>query len=180
MPGSGVFYRIYTNRFRKLTGVKTGGLEIKTFSLYLYQPTNNIMKKKYKENLLGKHALLFALDCVFDLNRGFQIYLDGYENENDRVSFQFSGHKCKLLEVNSVDISKGAVEMTLLAKGVELEDWSVVRMFFSVNGFRYETLYRIVEECYMCSYACHNDTWADDFEGFIRDKQADWFDSVEQ
>ena len=57
------------------------------------------MKKVYRENLLGKYALLWAMDCAFDLNRGC-----GTNNlwEND-IRFEFDGHKCRVLSIDKVD-----------------------------------------------------------------------------
>lgn len=137
------------------------------------------MRKKDKEELLGKCALLWALDCVFGLNNGHQIYLDGYEYDSDRVAFQFDGHKCKLLEVNQVNLENGTVTLTVLAKGVELDEWTDVRVCFLAKHFRYDTLRKIVVEAYMCSGACHNDIWADDVDAFITEKCANWFDSYD-
>lgn len=136
------------------------------------------MKKIYKENLLGKNALLWVLDCAFDLNRGCGCEF-WYEYDKDRIEFNFDGHKCRLLSVDKVDYKNGTIIMTILAKGKELKEWEVIRLNFIASHFRYETLYKIVYEFYMCSNACNNDTWADDVEGFIRDKQADWFDSYD-
>ena len=73
----------------------------------------------------------------------------------------------------------GTIVMVVLAKGKELKEWEDIRLNFVATHFRYETLRRIVEEFYMCSGACHNDTWGDDVDGFIRDKCADWFDSYD-
>jgi len=133
------------------------------------------MKKIYKENFLGKCALLWALDCAFDLNRGC-----GTDNllENN-IQFEFDGHKCKLLSVDEMDYNKGTITMVVLAKGKELKEWTDIRLNFVATHFRYKTLRRIVEEFYMCSGACHNDTWGNDVDGFIRDKCADWFDSYD-
>ena len=133
------------------------------------------MKKTYKENLLGKHALLWALSCAFDLNRGC-----GTDNlwENN-IRFNFDGHKCKLLSVDEMDYEKGTIIMVVLAKGKELKGWTDIRLNFVATHFRYETLRRIVEEFYMCSNACVNDTWGDDVDSFIKDKCADWFDSYD-
>ena len=67
----------------------------------------------------------------------------------------------------------------IYVQGKELTEWADIRLNFVATHFRYETLRRIVEEFYMCSGACHNDTWGDDVDGFIRDKCADWFDSYD-
>ena len=134
------------------------------------------MKKIYKENILGKSALLWALDCAFDLNRGCgcEFWSD---RESDYIKFGFDGHMCKVLSVDSVDYEGGTIGMTILAKGKELTEWERISLTFMVRHFRYETLRKIVEEFYMCSNACNNDTWGDDVASFIKDKQADWFDS---
>lgn len=131
------------------------------------------MKKNTK---LEKIALFWALACAYDLNRGCGCDFI-YEDDKDRIEFQCDGHKCRLLSVDKVDFENGYAMMTILAKGVELENWEVLTMNFLVTHFRYDTLYKIVTEFYMCSGACHNDTWADDFEMFIKDKQADWLDT---
>lgn len=133
------------------------------------------MKKVYRENLLGKYALLWAMDCAFDLNRGC-----GTDNlsEND-IRFEFDGHKCRVLSIDKVDYENGTITMVVLAKGKELKDWTSIRLDFAATHFRYETLYKLVEEFYMCSNACDNDTWGDDAEDFIKCKCADWFDSYD-
>ena len=133
------------------------------------------MKKVYRENLLGKYALLWAMDCAFDLNRGC-----GTNNlwEND-IRFEFDGHKCRVLSIDKVDYENGTITMVVLAKGKELKDWTNIRLDFAATHFRYETLYKLVEEFYMCSNACDNDTWGDDVEDFIKCKCADWFDSYD-
>ena len=136
------------------------------------------MKKIYKENLLGKCALMWALQSAFDLNRGCACDFI-YENDKDRIEFKCCGHKCRLLSVDEIDYENGTITMTILAKGVELEKWEVLTMCFVAKHFRYETLRKIVVEYYMCSGACHNDTWESDVDAFITDKQADWFDSYD-
>ena len=133
------------------------------------------MRKIYKENFLGKCALLWALDCAFDLNRGCGT--DSlYENN---IRFQFDGHQCRLLSIDEMDYNNGTIVMVVLAKGVELSEWTKVRMNFVATHFRYETLRKIVEDFYMCSNACANNTWGDDVDGFITDKCGDWFDSYD-
>ena len=133
------------------------------------------MKKNYKENHLGKCALLWALECAFDLNGRYGT--DSlYENN---VKFQFDGHKCRLLSVDSVNYGQGYITMVVLAKGVELNEWENVRLNFLATHFRYETLYKIVEEFYMSTNACANDTWGDDVDAFIKEKCANWFDSYD-
>lgn len=133
------------------------------------------MKKIYKENLLGKRALLWAMSCAFDLNRGCGT---GNLWENN-IRFNFDGHKCKLLSVDEMDYEKGTIIMAVLAKGKELKEWTDIRLNFVATHFRYETLYKIVEEFYMCSNACDNDTWGDNADDFIKDKCADWFDTYD-
>ena len=137
-----------------------------------------VMKKIYKENFLGKCALLWALDCAFDLNRGLGTDL-WYPYDTDRLQFEFDGHKCRLLSIDKVDYNNGTITMVVLAKGKELKEWTDIRLCFKATHFRYETLRKIVEEFYMCSNACNNDTWADDVDSFITDKCADWFDSYD-
>ena len=133
------------------------------------------MKKIYKENFLGKCALLWALDCAFELNKGCGT--DSlYENN---INFQFDGHKCRLISIDEVDYEKQSITMVVLAKGVELKEREEIRLNFVATHFRYETLHKIVEEYYMCSGACHNDTWADNVDEFIKDKCADWFDNYD-
>lgn len=133
------------------------------------------MKKVYKENYLGKSALLWALSCAFDLNRGFGCDFKGYENESDRVQFKFDGHKCKLLSVDKVDYENFTITATVLAKGKELKEWEDIRLTFKAHHFRYETLKKIVEEFYMCSNACANESWGNDVDAFISDKVGGWF-----
>ena len=136
------------------------------------------MKKIYKENLLGKYALLFALDCAFDLNRGLGTDL-WYPQDTDRLEFTFDGHKCRLLSIDEMDYKNSTITMVVLAKGKELKEWTDIRLCFEATHFRFETLRKIVVEFYMCSNACDNDTWADDVDSFIKDKCADWFDSYD-
>lgn len=133
------------------------------------------MTKKSKEEQLGKLALLYALDCAFDLNRGC-----GTDNlwEND-IRFEFDGHKCKLLSIDKVDYNNGTITMVVSAKGRELKEWENIRLNFVATHFRYDTLRKIVEEFYMCSNACTNDTWGNDVDDFIKTKMADWFDSYD-
>lgn len=133
------------------------------------------MNKKSREEYLGKCALLWALSCAFDLNRGCGTD-NLYEN---KIEFRFDGHKCRLLSIDDVDYCNGYVTMVVLAKGVELKEWENVRLNFIATHFRFGTLRKIVEEFYMCSNACNNDTWADDVDSFITDKMADWFDSYD-
>ena len=141
----------------------------------MYKQNERVMKKIYKENLLGKSALLWALNCAFDLNRGL-----GTDNlwEND-IRFNFDGHKCRLLSIDEMDYNNGTITMVVLAKGKELKEWTNIRLAFKAHHFRYDTLRKIVEEFYMCSNACDNDTWGDNVDGFITDKCADWFDSYD-
>ena len=136
------------------------------------------MKKIYKENLLGKCALMHALACAFDYNRGLGTEF-WYPNDADRLEFTFDGHKCRLLAIDKVDEENGTITMEVLAKGKELKKWTDICLCFDARHFRYETLRKIVVEFYMCSEACHNDTWGDDVESFITDKCADWFDSYD-
>ena len=132
------------------------------------------MRKRDLETYLGKSALLWALSCSFDLNRGCGCEF-WYPDETDWIKFTFDGHRCKLLSVDGVDYENCTIKMTVLTGGevVSLEE---VR----VHHFRYNVLKRIVEEFYMCSGACHNDTWESDVDEFIKDKTADFFDDYDE
>ena len=56
------------------------------------------MRKRDLETYLGKSALLWALSCAFDLNRGCGCEF-WYPEETDWIKFTFDGHRCKLLSV---------------------------------------------------------------------------------
>ena len=142
--------------------------------LPLYVEKRKSMRKKDLETYLGKSALVYALSRAFDLNRGCGCEF-WYPEEEDWIKFTFDGHRCKLLSVDGVDYDKCTIKMTVLTGGevVSLEE---VR----VHHFRYNVLERIVKEYYMCSGACHNDTWESDVDEFLKDNMADFFDMYDQ
>lgn len=133
------------------------------------------MTKKQREERESKMGLLFILsNMLVDYGK---VYFDGYENDKDRLEFTFDGHKCRLLEFNDVDWEKGTIMLTLLAKGIELKEWTDVRVNLDVTHFRYDTLRKIVVEVYMCGMACHNEEYADDVDGYIDSNLSAFFDS---
>ena len=145
----------------------------------MYQEKRKSMRKKDLETYLGKSALVYALSRAFDLNRGCGCDF-WYPEEEDWIKFTFDGHKCKLLAVDGVDYDNCTITMVVLAKGVELKEWTSVRLTFKAHHFRYNVLERIVKEYYMCSGACHNDTWESDVDEFLKDNMADFFDMYDQ
>ena len=128
------------------------------------------MTIKEKENAVHKAALALTLEDM--LASTGEIYFDGYDKDSDRLEFTFDGHRCRLFEINEADYLRGYIKMTVLSKGVELEDWEIVTLCFRYQHFSPKTLRRIVEEAYMCSSACHNEEWADDVDGYIDDSLA--------
>ena len=145
----------------------------------MYQEKRKSLRKKDLETYLGKSALVYALSRAFDLNRGCGCDF-WYPEEEDWIKFTFDGHKCKLLAVDGVDYDNCTITMVVLAKGVELKEWTSVRLTFKAHHFRYNVLERIVKEYYMCSGACHNDTWESDVDEFLKDNMADFFDMYDQ
>lgn len=126
-----------------------------------------------KSEKMAKAALLSTINDL--INEFGPVYFDGYENESQRIKFDFDRHKCKLLEVNAVNMFNGTITLTMLAKGVELKEWEDIRLNMIASHFRYETLLRIVKDVYMCGPACGK--YGDDFDSYIKEKLANFFDT---
>ena len=142
----------------------------------------NIKIPKRIGNSIAKYAYLDLIDASMRkiMYSGLShIELGGYENDADRVHFQYGGRKCTLYGVwlpGYQDASKPAT-ITLQVKAKTGN--GTTDMFdlpIDVRGFRLKTLNRIAYEIY--DYCKGEDD--DDYEDARRDYIAGWMDDYRE
>ena len=108
------------------------------------------MNKKQKSAFYEKVGMASVIaDIMWDLNKNSPIYFEGYSYDSDRLSFNFDGHKCRLVAIHRVDwTEKGTIELTIQAKGVELAEWTELTMVCKIHHFRFSTLEKMALEAY--------------------------------
>ena len=125
------------------------------------------MAKRQKENQSYKNALLMALDTI--IYECGKVYFDGYEKESDRLQFTFYKHKCRLYQLNNIDLISGSISIELKVKN---------RFCFfniEIKHLNPKTLYKIVLESYMCSSMPSKH--GDDGEEWIKEQVGNYFDT---
>lgn len=133
-------------------------------------------------NSIAKHAYLHLIDdsILKIMFSGLShIELDGYENDADRVHFQYGGRKCILYGVwrPAIDDPSKHDTITLMVKAntgngtTDMFDLPI-----DVRDFRFKTLDRIAYEVYdFCKG--ENDP---DYEEAIKDYIAGWMDNYRE
>ena len=115
-------------------------------------------------------------DSIKKLGEKYHIvHLTGYENDNQRVAFQYAGKKCKLYAVSLPDFDKGTIVLVVFAKngGEKEELWGVS---VEVRDLRLKTLDRIAYEVY--DYCKGEDDR--DYEDEVKDTLAGWMDNYRE
>lgn len=141
----------------------------------------NIRIPKRTGNAIAKHAYLDLIDSSMRkiMFSGLShIELDGYENDNDRVQFQYGGRKCTLYGVWLPDLDASTPDtITLQVKA--RTDYGTSDMFdlpVDVRDLRFKTLDRIAYEVY--DYC--KDAEDPDYEEAIKDCIAGWMDNYRE
>ena len=132
------------------------------------------MRKKDKEELLGKMATIAFIKSIMQAAGVRKVYFDGYENNSQMVQFNFDNHKCRLLAIEKPKFYDKTMICTMEAKGVELKNWENVRLNLIWSHLRYNTLERIAYEVY------DNLVEGGDFDKEFKDFKATWFDAYDK
>ena len=142
----------------------------------------NIKAPQRTGNAIAKHAYLDLIDISMRkiMFRGTShIELDGYDNDADRVHFQYGGRKCILYGVwlpDYMDCSKPATITLQVKARTDNGTSGVFDLPIDVRDFRFKTLDRIAYEVYDYCKG-END---DDYEDAIKDCIAGWMDSYRE
>lgn len=122
-------------------------------------------------NKVEKFGMAFVIKEILNKFNVKAVYLDGYENDKDRVCFQFDNHECRFAELHGINLEEGTIDMVVIARGVELEDWERLRLNMLIHHFRYETLLKIAIEVY-----AHLGV-VSEVDEFITEKYANYIDT---
>lgn len=107
------------------------------------------MNKKQKSAIYEKIGMAFVIAEIKDKFKVKHIFFEGYENDKDRVSFQFDGHQCRLLAIHRIDWrEQGIIELEIMYKGGEAKDWQIDNFFMKIQHLRFSTLERMAVEAY--------------------------------
>ena len=131
---------------------------------------------------IAKYAYLDLIDdsilkiCFSGLSH---IELDGYENDNDRVHFQYGGRQCVLYGVwrpSMHDVTKEATITLMVKAKTENGTTAMFDLPIPARDFRFKTLDRIAYEVYDYCKG-ENDQ---EYEEAIKDYIAGWMDNYRE
>ena len=142
----------------------------------------NIKVPQRTGNAIAKHAYLDLIDSSMRkimFSGTSHIELDGYDNDADRVHFQYGGRKCILYGVWLPDYMDCSKPSTITLQVKARTDYGTSGVFdlpIDVRDFRFKTLDRIAYEVYDYCKG-END---DDYEDAIKDCIAGWMDNYRE
>ena len=97
-------------------------------------------------NSIARFAYLELIDDTLKLLSVNRLQMDGYENDNDRVSFTYGGKKCLLYGIKDINMETGDFTIQVIATNKGVRD--IWELPVNVKDFRFKTLDRITYEVY--------------------------------